>query len=264
MTPQRFLTWYAALATVAVIFLGYLHFFNHDADNHPVAALGQANTFNISAQRPALRKDTPEEIEIFANFLRLNFSRTHGALMQKLRPQLTQDELEELFALLNERGIRHAAAQKESSSAGSNPSDAINIIDLEINSRIAQSLGHSILEIIQHYNETLPMRQQVDTLNQSLIYAGEPLSGDQIELLVDLLHANATPPLPGSPSLDLIDEYIRRREAAHPNILGTASEHLSPTQLAQLQREMDLEIAFMRYYKIRQHGVLQLRQSKQQ
>lgn len=121
-----------------------------------------------------------------------------GALFRNLN--LNAEQTQQLTTLLAERGNIRRDIDEAARTQGINPrenpeafrklfTDAQN----ELNASIKSVIGEQGFAQLQNYEQTMPQRMLVDSLQQRLAATSVPLSSTQAEQLVQILAANSPP-----------------------------------------------------------------------
>jgi|HigsolmetaAR206D_1030411.scaffolds.fasta_scaffold00085_38 hypothetical protein len=140
---------------------------------------------------------------------------------------------------------------------------------------IASRLGEARAQEWQQYLSTVPARWEVRELRAALAEAGEPLSSQQIEVLVDAIAQerrrptsvaqNAPQSFSGPPStrerIALLEQSFERIEQSNRRIREAVAPYLSPTQLAALERhqqqQLEMNRAGMRLSRLQRQALQQ-------
>lgn len=125
---------------------------------------------------------------------------------------------------------------------------------------IAARLGESRAQEWQDYVATVPARREVRELRATLAEAGEPLSAQQIEVLVEAITQerqrqatvvqNAPQRITGPPNtperIAMLEQNFERIEQTNRRIREAVAPYLSPTQLAALERHQQQQLELNR------------------
>jgi hypothetical protein len=137
----------------------------------------------------------PEFQKLLAVRMKGQISQIYGPLFKALN--LTPDQLSQFQSLLLEKQQSLADVMQAAREQGINPrvdpdgfKTLLNQATSQIDASIQQSLGDSGFQQYTQYQQTLPERNVVNTLQQSLSYTQTPLTDDQANQMIALLQQN--------------------------------------------------------------------------
>lgn len=193
----------------------------------------------------------PEDPAATAAYFKLYGARKFEPLIINLRKSLGEEGSSRIRSILIEREIRLAAAGRQLGKTRKNIENDSAQIQSDIKSRLLAEFGSEILQKTETFIKTLSQRALVGGFNQELVYEGEPLTVDEIESLISILAKNAEENKVGFKSVHEVDTYILERKESQTHALQEATAFLNARQLEALQREFDLEIAYIRRHRER-------------
>ena len=137
----------------------------------------------------------PEFQKLLAVRMKGQISQIYGPLFKALN--LTPEQLTQFQSLLVEKQQSLADVMQAAREQGINPrvdpdgfKTLLNQATTQIDASIQQALGDSGFQQYTQYQQTLPERNVVNTLQQSLSYTQTPLSDDQANQMIALLQQN--------------------------------------------------------------------------
>jgi hypothetical protein len=142
--------------------------------------------------------DNPEFNKLWTAQQKVGLDARYAALFKNLN--LSPADLDKFKSLLVEKQnalMDVMAAARDQGLNPRNPADRTQIAGLvqaaqaQVDSSIRQTLGDTQFTQYQNYEQTLPQRNVVNQLAQTLSYTGAPLQAYQIDQLVNILAANA-------------------------------------------------------------------------
>ena len=155
---------------------------------------------NMAANFMAMM-DKPEIQKLMAIQQKAALDGRYAALFKNLN--LSPEQLEKFKSLLVEKQTAItdalAAAREQGINPRTDPEDFQKLVtdaQAEADASIKSTLGDAGYAQYQQYQQTLPQRNVVNQLAQSLSYTSTPLTADQTEQMVSILAANA----PASPN----------------------------------------------------------------
>lgn len=199
---------------------------------------------------PAALRDSPEMQRLIALQRRAALDGRYAALFRKLN--LNSTDLENFKALLVERQSAANDVFSAARAEGLNPRDNRGQIaqlvakyEAEVDASIRETLGESVFQQYQQYEQTLPQRNVANQLEQRLSYSSTPLSGNQTEQLVRVL-ATTTPAAPANNLATLLPPGVNlpRNVSITDATLAQSQAFLSAPQieaLRQLQQEQAVQ-----------------------
>jgi chorismate mutase len=156
---------------------------------------GRAGGFAAMAGNPAFQK-------LLAIQMRGRVDQTYAALFKSLN--LTPDQLNQLQGLLADKQQALMDVMQAAREQGINPrtdpdgfKTLMNQAVQQSDATIQQALGDAGFAQYQQYQQTLPERNTVNSLQQQLSYTQTPLTDDQANQMIGLLSQNQ-PPRPGN------------------------------------------------------------------
>ena len=214
----------------------------------PAAGRGRAGgRFGAFAQVAA----TPEFQRLIALQMKGRLSQTYGPLFKSLN--LTPDQLAQFQSLLADKQQALMDTLQAAREQGINPrtdpdgyKTLVNQAVSQVDASIQQALGDAGFQQYQQYQQTLPERNTVNTLQQQLSYTQTPLTDDEANQMVQLLAQNqpqragngtagaANGGDPGPNLLSLVNGGGNARIT--PEALTAAQGVLSQPQVAALQQ----------------------------
>ena len=141
--------------------------------------------------------DNPEFSKLWNAQQKMGLDSRYAALFKNLN--LSGADLDKFKSLLVDKqnaAMDVLAAAREQGLNPRDPADRTQIAALlqnaqaQVDSTIRQTLGDAQYAQYQNYEQTLPQRNVVSQLAQSLSYSGSPLQDSQSQQLVDILAAN--------------------------------------------------------------------------
>jgi hypothetical protein len=163
---------------------------DNPAANGPGAGF-RGNRFNAFAE---LSK-TPEFQKLLAIQMQGRLSATYGALYKSLN--LSPDQLAQFQGLLADKQQAMMDVLQAAREQGINPREdpdgfktLMNQAVEQVDSSIQQTLGDAGYATYQAYQQTLPERNTVNSLQQQLSYSQTPLTDDEANQMVALLAQN--------------------------------------------------------------------------
>jgi len=158
---------------------------------------GGPNRGNMGANFMAMM-DKPEIQKLMAIQQKAALDANYAALFKNLN--LSPAQLEQFKSLLVEKQTAVtdalAAARAQGINPRTDPEDFQKLVtdaQAEADASIKSALGDAAYAQYQQYQQTMPQRNVVNQLAQSLSYTSTPLTSDQSEQMVQILAAN-TPP----------------------------------------------------------------------
>ena len=142
--------------------------------------------------------DNPEFSRLWNAQQKMALDSRYAALFKNLN--LSAADLDKFKSLLVEKQsavMDVLAAARQQGLSPRDPADRSQIATLlqnaqaQVDSNIQQTLGATQFAQYQNYEQTLPQRNVVNQLAQSLSYSGSPLQDSQSEQLVNILAANS-------------------------------------------------------------------------
>lgn len=118
--------------------------------------------------------------------------------------------------------------------------------------------GKKLVEIVSKYDESIPHRQVIYGMNQVLMSSNECLSSSQADKVLNYLASNVTASLRIDASDSEMVSYIHSRELNHEQIRKLAQRDLTPIQMIELDRELDTEIAYLKYFRMRREQLARI------
>ena len=186
-----------------------------------------------------------------AQYTRTYAEKRYAPLVAKLAGKLTPKQLKDLMAILTNEIADKSDAQRLSLNYKVKPGAALAEADKHANDALANEFGPEIAEETREFEQTLGERAMLNDLNASLVYAGSPLSADQIDTLASALqkaHVSLTGDDPSRLTVAEIDRYMAARAAGLATVLSTAGASLNQTQLDALKQQFEHEAL---YYQTR-------------
>ena len=191
--------------------------------------------------------ENPEFSKLWNSQERMGLDSRYSALFKSLN--LSPADLDKFKSLLVEKQgavMDVMSAAREQGLDPRNPSDRAQITALlqsaqaQVDASIQQTLGATQYAQYQSYEQTLPQRNVVTQLAQSLSYTSSPLQDSQTEQLVNILAANSAqnqgeggifggPGGPGGP-------FGNRMSTITDTEIAQAQTVLTDTQVAALQQ----------------------------
>ena len=213
--------------------------------------------------------DKPEIQKLMAIQQKASLDGRYGTLFKNLN--LSPAQLEQFKNLLVEKQTALtdalAAARAQGINPRTDPEDFQKLIadaQTEADSSIKTTLGDAGYAQYQQYQQTLPQRNVVSQLAQSLSYTSTPLTPDQTEQMVSILAAN-TPPSTnsnatanniratvttglgvagGGPGSPISNDAITQAQTILAPAQVTALQQLQATQQAQAQLQAAMRNQF--------------------
>jgi len=152
------------------------------------------NRGNMAANFMAMM-DKPEIQKLMAIQQKASLDGRYAALFKSLN--LTPEQLDKFKNLLVEKQTALtdalAAARAQGINPRTDPEDFQKLVadaQTEADNNIKSTLGDAGYAQYQQYQQTLPQRNVVNQLGQSLSYTNTPLTADQTEQMVSILAAN--------------------------------------------------------------------------
>jgi hypothetical protein len=142
--------------------------------------------------------DNPEFNKLWNSQQKVALDSRYAALFKNLN--LSPADLDKFKSLLVEKqsaAMDVLAAAREQGLSPRDPTDRTQIAALlqnaqaQVDTNIQQTLGDAQFAQYQNYEQTLPQRNLVNQLAQSLSYSSSPLQDSQMEQLVNILAANS-------------------------------------------------------------------------
>lgn len=137
----------------------------------------------------------PEFQKLMAIQMKGRVSQTYGPLFKSLN--LSPDQLAQFQSLLADKQQALVDVMQAAREQGINPREDPNGFKTLVNQAISQSdqaiqqaLGDAAYQQYQQYQQTLPERNVVNSLQQQLSYTQTPLTDDQANAMVSLLQSN--------------------------------------------------------------------------
>jgi hypothetical protein len=137
----------------------------------------------------------PEFQRLLALQMKSRISATYGPLFKSLN--LTPDQLAQFQSLLADKQQALMDTLQAAREQGINPrtdpdgfKTLVNQSVSQVDSSIQQALGDAAFQQYQQYQQTLPERNTVNSLQQQLSYTQTPLSDDEANQMVTLLAQN--------------------------------------------------------------------------
>jgi len=174
-----------------------------------------------------------------------NLDRAYAPLFAELK--LKPDEIGVLKDLLAELKLAGETAKLQEGSFRHDQSTTETVQNLqrqsraEITGNIADMLGAERYKIFVYYEDTLPQRAAVETIERKFSYEADPLTSEQKELLIDIFRKqallsgqgkkSAKQPV-GNPKMQSDDQY-------NANILKQVSPFLTESQIKSLQNHLN-------------------------
>jgi hypothetical protein len=192
------------------------------------------------------RRDSPETQHLMAMQRRAALDGRYAALFRQLN--LNPADLERLKALLVEKQTAASDVFSVARAEGLNPrenreqiSQLVAKFEAESDDAIRSTLGESVFQQYQQYEQTLPQRNVASQLEQRLSYSSTPLNSGQTEQLVRVLAA-ASPATRGNPAAFLPPGVVLpgRGVTITDSVIAQSQGFLSAPQvesLRQLQQE---------------------------
>ena len=205
------------------------------------------NRGNMGANFMAMM-DKPEIQKLMAIQQKAGLDARYATLFKNLN--LTPAQLDQFKNLLVEKQTAMTDALAAARAQGINPrtdpqefQQLVTDAQAEADNNIKSTLGDAAYAQYQQYQQTLPQRNVVNQLAQSLSYTSTPLTSDQTEQMVSILAANAPP------STNSTGNNIRNNVAATFGVgfggqgspittdaITQAQTVLAPTQVQALQQ----------------------------
>lgn len=164
-------------------------------ENEPNAGPGRRGDRGNMAANFMAMMDKPEIQKLMAVTQRAALDSRYATLFKNLN--LTPAQLEQFKNLLVEKQTAVtdalAAARAQGINPRSDPEDFQKLVadaQAESDASIKATLGDAAYAQYQQYQQTLPQRNVVNQLSQSLSYTSTPLTADQTEQMVQILAAN--------------------------------------------------------------------------
>jgi hypothetical protein len=220
-----------------------------DGDNPaPAAGRGRAGgRFGAFAQLAS----NPDFQRLLALQMKGRLSQTYGPLFKSLN--LTPDQLAQFQSLLADKQQALMDTLQAAREQGINPrtdpdgfKTLVNQATSQVDASIQQTLGDAGYQQYEQYQQTLPERNTVNSLQQQLSYTQTPLTDDEASQMVQLLAQNqpqragngtsgtANGGGPGPSLLSLVNGGGNAQVT--PEALTAAQGVLSGPQLAALQQ----------------------------
>jgi hypothetical protein len=137
----------------------------------------------------------PEFQKLLSIQMRGRINQTYGALFKQLN--LTPDQLAQFQGMLADKQQALMDVMQAAREQGINPREdpdgfktLVNQALTQTDAQIEQALGPADYAQYQQYQQTLPERNVVSTLQQQLGYSQTPLSDDQASAMISLLAQN--------------------------------------------------------------------------
>ena len=134
----------------------------------------------------------PEFQKLLAVQMKGRISQTYGPLFKALN--LSPEQLAQFQSLLADKQQAMMDVMQAAREQGINPradpdgfKTLVNQAVAQVDQNIQQTLGDAAFQQYQQYQQTLPERNTVNSLEQSLAYTQTPLTDDQANQLVGLL-----------------------------------------------------------------------------
>lgn len=120
---------------------------------------------------------------------------SYDPLLSKL--QLSAAQIDSFRALVRENlrihGDLRIVARAERLQPGDPDVESISLqADIDLAKRVRTEFGEPAFEAFQHFNETAPIREFTHHVAEALTATSTPLSAEQAEILIELLHRNRT------------------------------------------------------------------------
>jgi len=205
--------------------------------------------------------DNPEFSKLWNSQQRLALDSRYAALFKNLN--LSAPDLDKFKSLLVEKQSAVTDVLSAAREQGLNPRDPADRTQIatllqnaqaQVDSNIQQTLGAAQYAQYQNYEQTLPQRNVVNQLSQSLSYTSAPLQDGQSQQLVDILAATSparnqgndgvgglfgafggTMGAPGTRSSPITDAAIAQAQSILTAVQMTALQQLQAQQQAQRQ-----------------------------
>ena len=215
---------------------------NNAASQNSADDQRQRNQFGRFANMQA-RMNDPQFVKLMALQEKARLDSTYAPLFKQLTQQLnlSPDQLAAFQNLLTEKQNAARDVLIAARDQGLNPgTDRAEINQLmtqsiaEIDNQIQSSLGPDGFAQYQNYEHTLPERNTVSQLQQSLSYTSAPLTDSQAQQIINILAAHAPPSTtnPTSPRRLLGGE--NQPMLIPPDIVSQITPILSPSQIPAL------------------------------
>jgi len=210
----------------------------------------------------AAMRDSPEMQHLMGIQRRAALDGRYAALFRKLN--LSPADLEKLKSLLVEKQSAATDVFAAMRAEGLNPRESrdqmgqlIAKFEAESDATIRSTLGESVFQQYQQYEQTMPQRSVANQLEQRLSYSSTPLNGYQTEQLVNVLAASAPAnggarptPIPGANgpfgpgrNVPITDAVIAQTQGFLSASQVDALRELQQEQAAQAQLRQQMQQA---------------------
>jgi hypothetical protein len=167
----------------------------------------------------------------------LNLSPAQLAAFQNLLVQ-KQDAARDVLAAARDQGLDLRTDRAEIG-------QLVTQSNTEIDNQIESTLGSDAYAQYQSYEQTLPQRNTVNQIQQSLSYTSSPLTDSQAQQLIQTLAANAPPTHNNNPTSirALTVGTNNLTSPITPAAIAAAQTFLSPSQIAALVNQQAVQQA---------------------
>ncbi len=155
---------------------------------------GNRNQGNFAAVRALM--DKPEVQALMAVQQKAALANRYAALFKSLG--LSPDQADKVMGLLAQKQTAlqdvMAAAREQGINPRTDPAgfnQLVTAAQADANSSLKSTLGDAGFAQLQQYDQTMPQRNVVNQLQQSLSYTSSPLTDAQTDQLIQILAANA-------------------------------------------------------------------------
>jgi len=194
--------------------------------------------------------NNPEFVKLMAIQQKVGLDGRYASLFKNLTQtfNLTPEQLEQFKGLLVQKQQSMMDALQAARQQGLDPrtdpdgfSQAVSAAQSSVDQQIQAALGPAAFAQYQQYEQTLPQRNTVNQVQQSLSYSATPLTDDQATQLIQIL-AQDQPPSTGAASI---------RSLLNPNPTGNitpqalidAAAVLAPAQVQALTQIQQAQVA---------------------
>lgn len=202
-------------------------------------SLALINSHAIAALPSARPSESAKFKYAFDDHLQVYAQKKYATLMAMLRHDLSADQLARLQSILQEREVAVNSRTRP------RHADYLPQTRLKFDRRIRTELGDHVADAVAAYLNNGPTLSSLAQLNLTLLYAGDPLSTEQIDRLCRIHAAHPTLPMPRALQSEAeIESFLHHHETRNRLILAEAEEVLSPTQLKALAGEMEFQFSY--------------------
>ena len=207
----------------------------------------------------ALRND-PEFVKLMTLQQKAGLDAHYAQLFKSLGQNLTPAQLDQFKNLLAEKQMAAMDVMTTAREQGLNPRDPdsreqidqlMKQTQSQVDSQIQQTLSPSDFAQYQAYEQTMPERNTVNQLAQSLSYTGTPLQDSQLQQLIAVLAANAPASGQAGPGMGAL---LGRPAIITDADITAATPFLNPDQIKSMQQLQATQQAQRQMWQLMRNG----------